>query len=1252
MASTHFEPQLLRAEQLPLTGCHLIEASAGTGKTYNITRIYLRMLLEQKVAVENILVMTFTKAATEEIRGRIDEFLRQALNNWDTLVADKSDPFFYQLGQSIEQKQAKILLKHALLSLDDAAIFTIHSFCKRVLSQQAFASKMTFNANMEADDSTLVLEAVQDHYRLLAKADDIKAYQTFVAKWDTPSKFLSTFRGLIATNTLIEYTTQDGLNQQIQASAKESVDMLDQHEALIFNELINNKSGKIKQNRIDEFSIHRQYFQQLAHATLNQIEHLLTQQPDFKFFSANRLPKSKDKAEIKNALKCAFSVCEKLKNQIKNYHLEIEQAQVYGLVLEAVDAIKQRIAVSKSMQNLLNFDDLILQLAKAIENEHNQDQQPLTNALRRQYPIALVDEFQDTDAEQFAILDKVYFAKNLPSAPSNIRPSAQPLAPTNNELALYLIGDPKQAIYGFRGGDIFTYLKAAAQVDCQWVMDTNWRSAKAMISGYNHLFYGGDLNTKSKDVFKYNIQYLPVKPAPIAPAVGIKDPKDKKALQFVNFIDDERYAGSKNEMKIEFRHEIANWCANEVARLLSQASLTTKDDDTSQPIQAHDIAILVRDGSEAEEIKQALARQNIACVYKSQRANLFASAAAIDFIAVLHAIINTDDERAFIVALAGPYFGKTASELYQLQQNEAYWEHLRSDFNQLKGIWFKRGFMAMALHLLHQHYPGAKDNTERQLTNIIHLFELLQTASQRYKQPQELLAYLQQQCENPAGSEAELRLESDANLVQIVTLHGSKGLEYPVVFVPFASRHKSPVKFNRRIKDVLSYHDKDGQHKLHIGMQKVALQAMADEGYAEDIRLLYVAITRAKYRCYLGCANFSEAHLSSLGQCLGMSNGQDFQTIVSQFQALDPSSIGLEQVISGDYHASRLDSQDEPDVLSVAKFNGKIERDWWLSSFTALTRNIRHGGKMEPDRDLGEDSEVILAKHQIRYAIAKGARTGNFLHDLLEWVDFTAPNWTVTASRALDKYGDLPSGFARQDVYDWLDQILDCHLNTQGLNLRQLPVASTLREAEFYFPMENVDIRALEAVVLTFRRQLTTAEDVSQHIRLPSVGQLKGMMHGFIDLIFEHNNKYYVCDYKSSHLGDARQCYQPARLEQHVCSHFYDLQFLIYSLALHRYLGRRVENYQFEQHFGGVYYLYLRGMHRPSEEALKEPDSTLNPELSGVFYHSLSADLMTQLDACFKGAAVDANAALSVVKDPKAQTQKSSGSGAQQGELF
>ena len=1205
--SSNFTLTNLDSATIPLTGRHLIEASAGTGKTYNITRIYLRLLLERELKVDEILLMTFTKDATQELRGRIDAFIRQALTNWHEMC--KSDDYFKSINDRVSYEKIEFLLKRALLFLDEAAIFTIHGFCQRALTQHAFASGLPFNANMTTNSNELVLEAAQDWYRQFSK-ENSESFALLSLFWPTPNTFVSSFSKAITHRGKVAVIDVQKLVLNFVKLAKQANSSIAENTDLLAEGLIAHKKVEESEKRSNELCKLITWLTQVSncHNDIELLNTLKQPMPDY-LLNGNRHPKA-----FKVQLAQVLGDTKEIKNQVKNLAKNINKAKAYQLVRGAIYKIRAQVKQRKLQLNNLDFDDLINTLADALKTENGNE---LSQKLLSQYPVALVDEFQDTDPQQFSILQDVYY-RNTTELANNGEPSA-----------LYLIGDPKQAIYGFRGGDIFAYLNARSDCDYHWLMDTNWRSSPDMINAYNQVFLhsnkAGDDSSVSQhaSVFGYGIPYQAVL-AGKDHCHNLNDNGDNhQALQFIHFTD----GGDTQKINQSARAILAKWCANEIVNLLSHS----KESENTN-ISPQDIAILVRDGREASDIKEALLEANLASVFLSDRANLFHSEQAKQLIQLLAGILDPENERTYLKALTCGLLGYTASSLYKLQQNESAYQTLKFKFFDYRQQWQRQGFIAMAINLMHQHFDftsSAMHNIKaRALTNLLHLFEILQSASQKLLQPQELLYWFEQQCNEESGAlnelEAEQRLESDGDLIRIVTQHGAKGLEYPVVFIPFATRHKDPLKFGNKSISYIEYHDEEGQLCLSLDGEDKAKQAMANESYAESIRLLYVAITRAEHRCYILTTAFDKYESSPLGKTLNWPKEQDIAQSLQALVDVNTSSISLQQVSFDEIETKKITKTQYANStkLKASIFIGRIERDWWLSSFSALSRNLRHGGISTPDRDSDQSNLVSSQNNKtlLRFQLVKGAHSGNLLHDILEHSNFKKSsddesNLQESIKWPLVKYGDLPDGFCEADLESWLNQVVNTPLfsNKQQVDFRLCDIAihKTLRESEFYFPMEQASVKGLEKLLTDHRN---TADSVQRfkNIKLPNFKNLKGMMHGFIDLVFEHEGKYYVCDYKSSHLADDFNDYSDEALQINIENNYYDLQYLIYCLALHRYLKQNIENYNPDEHFGGIYYLYLRGMTDDSSH-----------KGAGVYFRKITATELTELDNLFLGAQLE-----------------------------
>ncbi len=1150
----------LEAETIPLSGCHLIEASAGTGKTYNIIRLYIRLLIEKQLDVQNILVMTFTNAATEELRGRIDEALRSALSNWGSL--GREDSFYAAMEAQYKPGEVIPLLHNALLHLDEASIFTIHGFCARVLKQHAFSSDIAMDVEMEADTTELALEALRDWFRSIGHSDD---YRQLMAKgWHTPESFWDKFSRAIKTNTDLMAVSVDRLTRQwVQIKAEVKRSLLVQ-ESLIFERLVN--SHKQQNQRESEWVdllawLDATDFSEPPKAVMN-------------FVNGNRYRGQVD-------LKTLFQPFKNLKEGANRATDRAAFCNTYQVAFQGIELVRKTFAVAKERQGVMDFDDLISVLAERMQCSSGE---ALAQQLQTQYPVALVDEFQDTDPQQYAILERLY---------SN----------ADGQSALFMIGDPKQAIYSFRGADIFTYLQARRGADYTWHMDTNWRSVTDMVSGYNRLFWGASLSKAAREVFGYGIEYEQIKATPKASAnqAPLKDPdSERKAMNYVWFVPQEGAGGSVN---LDFKNVIARWCAGEIERLLNVPAHLGEE-----PLQEHDIAILVRTAADANVMQAALREAGYASVYLSARENLFNSEEADELVLVLRGILDCEDKKSLIAACSTRLVGGDAQTLAAMSNDPDLLVDARFKFLALRDQWNERGFISMMMTLVHSHLKPSVEQHERTLTNYLHLAELLQKVSGNLRHPQQILEWLEERKRLDAfDQEAELRLESDANLIRIVTQHGSKGLEYPIVFVPFACYGKDPVKFNNQEIEYYAYHDPVSYRPLQvIGKDSEVQEYYRKEGFAEAIRLLYVSVTRARHRCYLCAAPFKNSYDSPLARTLDITSNDLFP---KQLEALAESDgigfVEINEVNVGD--VARRQEKVPSRTLKAAEFNGTVDRSWYLSSFSSLVRNVNHSrqGRREHADDQPRDRAIESESSLLRFRLIKGAHTGNLLHDALEHCDFSQPDWPLVLKDPLLQFGHLKEE-DETALMEWLQACLETDLPAippafSRPKLSRLNWSATLRESEFYFPLNGSYVAMLMQILQRHRN----SEDP---VDLPAYHRLNGMMHGFIDLVFEHQGRFYVADYKSTHLGNHFSDYDYQSLKSNNEANFYDLQYLIYCLALHRYLGSRMEHYDPERHFGGVYYLYLRGMQPGSE--------------SGVFHSAISPALLDTLDSLFSGSEV------------------------------
>lgn len=619
------------------------------------------------------------------------------------------------------------------------------------------------------------------------------------------------------------------------------------------------------------------------------------------------------------------------------------------------------------------------------------------------------------------------------------------------------------------------------------------------------------------------------------------------------------------------------------------------DEATFNRLKPADIAVLVRTGKEAAAVRQALQQRGVASVYLSDKDSVFASQEAADMLRWLCAVANPLDGRLARAALATATLDLPLEELAQLTHDDLAWEARVEQLKALRIVWLRQGVLTMLRQFLHAFelparllnsdpQSGGKADGERSLTNILHLAELLQTASAQQEGEQALIRWLAEQIAEPdsSGDAAIVRLESDADLVKVVTIHKSKGLEYPLVYVPFAASFRAVSKRNR---SMIEYSDAEGVRQCDFSMSDATL-AIADQArLQEDLRLFYVALTRPRHALWLGIAplldrnkpvlqHSAAGYLLAGGQAIV---GDDLPRFL-QAWAKDGASISVQNCAPINAPTHFVPRTQNETLREALPYQANFDRDWNMSSFSALVRDVAThysaSARAENLLETGEEpagqlSQVDAAWHRF----PRGALPGNFLHDQLEWLagegfaSVNAPNFADRVGARCDRLG---WGHRKEDVAIWLQAIANTALPALGVPLTE--IGSHLAEMEFWFPSAALQTQALDALC---------SQHLLDGIARPSLTHrdIHGLLKGYVDLVVEHQGRYWVLDYKSNALGTHDTDYHPAALRQAMAEHRYDIQATLYLLALHRLLRQRMgDAYQPEQHLGGAIYYFLRGV--------------------------------------------------------------------------
>jgi exodeoxyribonuclease V beta subunit len=1146
---------------LPLRGRRLIEASAGTGKTWTITAIFLRLLLghggTRAHRVQEILIVTYTKAATEELRGRIRKRLRAALDAFCSGSAPDEDALIATLlRDSIDRDADAARLRLAEMELDLASIFTIHGFATRMLERNAFESRVCFGTTIAEDDTEVITETIRDLWRervyplaplpasLLLRELDVADFCSVVARLLGKHELLLLNQPERDWQTLLQDI--DAAAQQLQACWMREGDALPEALAGV----LLNKKGRIALERS------RQRMERAEALRADTVEGLAR---EFLESELCKRPKSGPLPPL-----ALFDTAQAL---------WVDGAELAPCLLgEALHVARERLAALKERTAALGYDDLLRLLHEGLAGPGGER---LAAAMRQQYPVALIDEFQDTDPLQWQIFARVY---------------------ADDDTSLFLVGDPKQAIYAFRGADVQAYLQVRRQTQDRYSLTTNHRSVRPLVQAVNALHalrVDGDPFRAGSDM-PFEAVAASGRPdqAPLR-----RDGAVMPALMVLHLPGSAPLSGS------DYLARSARAAADHLGELLRGASNGSVRLG-ERPLQAGDIACLVRNRHQAAQLAAELNRRGIAHVQRS-RESVYASPQAHDLHQILGAVLEPGSERRLRAGLGCSLLGLDATELARMLADETAFAREQSRFFEFAEELSLHGVQTTLRRLLFAYdVPArllAREEGERALTDCLHLIELLAAERELLDSDQALLARFGHCIANHDGEKEaqQLRLESDAERLQIVTLHACKGLEYPVVYLPFMASY--------RPADDALFHDAHSlQACFDLKREKASIALADEERLSEDMRLLYVGLTRARHLCVLGVADVkrgngkqSELAKTALGYLLD-ARQDDPDAAIARLEGI-PGALLMDA--SALPFARPPAAAAESDTLQARQFSTPVERDWQWSSYSALAR--RQGNRAEQvfrqpellaDRDRAQPGELSA------FGFPRGARHGSFLHGLLEHIDFAQPaRMQAQIGRALahEGYGAewLPV------LCSMLDDVLGCALDGQALRLRDIAAPARIAEMAFEFPLAALNAARLNALLQQHDELVRSAGPLQ-------FGTLRGMLSGFIDLVFEYQGRYYVADFKSNHLGDTLADYSPPRLVASIAEHRYDLQYLIYTVALTRLLRTRLGSaYDYDTHVGGVYYLYLRGMRADGGNA------------QGVFFTRPRRDLVAALDALFAGGA-------------------------------
>lgn len=1150
---------------------HLIEASAGTGKTYGIAALFTRLVL-QGVPVEQILVVTFTEAATAELKTRLRARLGEAAACLQEEGGAAAGDALLQdlLAQALAQHGREVLaarVQAALSGFDTAAIYTIHGFCLRVLSDYAFLCGAPFELTVGDADPAVRLLAAQDFWR--EEVADHPLHAELAAEFKlTPASVLAELSPYLKRPFLDAVMPENRLPELLAgyeaawAVVRAALPQLEDTFRRLHPGLNKNKfNGKTVDTLFAELAqaaesgLHRHSF--------SKPENLLKFEAGYLKGAVNKGKEIDDAQAASLAPLAEFGRC----------FLAIDQAKAEAVVrlkLACWGYLNRRLAEDKQRRAQRDFDDLLLDVHTALtEGSRAAD---LAEALAQKWRVALIDEFQDTDPLQYAVFKTAFIDCGLP---------------------VFLVGDPKQAIYGFRGADIHAYLDAAADTPSRYTLATNYRSSRAVVDGIGRLF-----SRRAAPFVLADIPYVPV--AAHREQGALQPPGAAVAVRWIN---PPAGADDKLPSKDVLHARAADFCAREIADRLNRACSGSLLLD-GRPLEPQHIAVLVRTHNEAALAARALKKRGVRSVLLQQE-SVFDSEEARAFGVMLSFWLHPQHTENLRFLLGSVLYGHTAADLAALNENEAALAGWIALAEEARSLWQQQGVYAAAARFARASGLEARllaARNERSLTNFWQLAELAGEAAANLPAPSALPDWLARQAGRAGSKERQLRLESDENLVKIVTMHAAKGLEYPLVFCPFVWDASS-----RDTTEWSLLHQDSGRSLLlaRTQLSEAHQQQLFAEAMGERLRLLYVALTRAREELVLYAAACSSTADNALAYLLAEEDG-DCHRIRAGWQALKNQELAealkqaWQSLLAAAPHAGdmqwREDEPPEADYRAADPMQGRYRacvrppRPWRFirhTSFTGLTRQAALSEDGLPEQDWLEHQSAPAAAateavpETALLAFPRGARAGVCLHAVLEHTDFNRP-----ATEQADAYADILCGYGYAAdshlaaALDMAEAARAAELDS-SVSLADTRPEDRLPETGFVLHIEDFGLARLQS---WFARSDTgLPPHAADHLAGLDFHTVNGFLNGFIDLLARsQQGRVWVIDYKSNHLGNRLSDYHSDAMSAAVSEHHYYLQALIYAVAAARYLKQR----RALPDTIAIRYLFLRGLNPHGAEGI------------------------------------------------------------------
>ncbi len=1110
---------------------NLIEASAGTGKTNILSLLYLRFLLNINIessflnlSINNILVVTFTDLACLEIKKRI-------LNNIRKLrICFIKNIFFNDYIKKIflyikDTPNILDILINYENNIDMSSIYTIHSFCKKILFSYFLNSSINNSLKILDYEYNFIYKIIILFWRKYFYNLSYNLSKIVFFYWSTPDK-LYNFISPILNFIDFKFTNINKYNS-IEDCYNKTIIYIDNLKKMWIKNYKKIYIFFINLNNL--YSIYNKKVIDIWFKNINLWCNIKT----INFYIPCYLKKFKYRYIIK--YKFYFNL------DIKNIFLYIEKLYVkvndlYNFIIfKCLKYIKKNIFSYKRKNNFISFDDLINKLNFVLNNDKNN---VFINIIRNNFPISLIDEFQDTDYLQYNIFNNIYINNIL------------------NNTKIIFIGDPKQSIYTFRGANIFNYIKSKNNIDFLYILNINWRSSFFLVKSINFLF----TRINNPFIFK-DTNYLSSLPSYKNKNLIIRN--NKKIFNNINFFI------LDNLNSLNYKYKIAKFCSIKIYKILNSNSIFLyKNNNIRRKVIPSDICILVHKNYEIKIFFDILKKFFLPVNCILNKSNIFNSLEAKEIFFLLKAIIFPNSKLNIRNALSTNLFNYDLNSINKFVNDNFIYTKIINDFYNFNNIWSNYGIYYLLNSFLKKkniNFLSYKD--EQYNVNILHISEILQKKYYLFNDKLLLLNWLNEKINDIyINNNKEYYLRSfsyESNGIKISTIHKSKGLQYNIVWIPFLFYLNKYSNYN------IFHNRKNCKTNLDFLNFKKYKNLMNEEIISEEMRLLYVSITRSIYMCNIILYETFNRNIkfcfSSIGRIIG--NNKEFN-----FSEIDKKIFFLKKYKYINFKFINF--------INYIKKN-----NFYIIKYLLYKDNLKCKNILNIKRIINYSKIILLNKKKILLNnninnnlnnnvfflnLPKGKNIGLFFHKVLEKINFNI---------------DIDNDFLLKYMYDFnikkkyffnikrvLFNLLNVILYPLNISLKNIKFNCILKEFDFILHIRKINFLKFNNIIKKYDK----ISFLCNNLNIKS--SIKGYLNGIIDLIFFYKNKYYIVDYKSNWFGNNILYYNKKNIIDNMILKRYDIQYHIYSLALHNYLNLNIKNYNYSINFGGIYYIFLRGL--------------------------------------------------------------------------